>query len=204
MNHAIGETIVKDLLMLQGIIFDMDGTITKPKVNFAALEREIEKNIGFVLEHAERSSPEARAKAMEIFDQVETQAAIESELNEGVHELLDYISQKQLKTAILTRNCRKSVDVVMSKHNIHFEHVISRDDARPKPAPDAILLLSKMMNIHTDYLLMVGDYKYDIMCGKAAGAKTALLRYRKYLEMDVIPDFEIDSLRDIIQIIEHG
>jgi HAD superfamily hydrolase (TIGR01509 family) len=194
----------KDLLMLQGIIFDMDGTITKPKVDFAAVEREIEEKFGFVLDNSEKSSPEARAKAMERLDQVETQAAIESELNEGVHELLDHISQKKLKTAILTRNCRKSVDVVLNKHNLHFEYVISRDDAKPKPAPDAILLLSKMMNIHTDYLLMVGDYKYDIMCGKAAGAKTALLRYRKNLEIEVTPDFEIDSLGEIIHIIERA
>ncbi|GJQ59460.1 MAG: HAD family hydrolase [Candidatus Scalindua sp. AMX11] len=190
--------------MLQGIIFDMDGTITKPKVDFAAVEREIEEKFGFVLDHAERSSPEARAKAMEMLDQVESQAAIESELNEGVHELLDYLSQKQLKSALFTRNCRKSVDVVLGKHNLHFKYVISRDDAKPKPAPDAILLLSKMMEIHTDYLLMVGDYKYDIMCGKAAGAKTALLRYQKDLDMEVIPDFEIDSLQEIIQIIERG
>ncbi len=194
----------KDLLMLQGIIFDMDGTITKPKVDFAAVEREIEEKFGFVLDNSEKSSPEARAKAMERLDQVETEAAIESELNEGVHELLDHISQKKLKTAILTRNCRKSVDVVLNKHNLHFEHIISRDDAKPKPAPDAILLLSKMMNIHTDYLLMVGDYKYDIICGKAAGAKTALLRYRKNLEIEVTPDFEIDNLGEIIHIIERA
>ncbi len=194
----------KDLLMLQGIIFDMDGTITKPKVDFAAVEREIEEKFGFVLDNAEKSSPEARAKAMERLDQVETQAALESELNEGVHELLDHILQKKLKTAILTRNCRKSVDVVLNKHNLHFEHIISRDDAKPKPAPDAILLLSKMMNIHTDYLLMVGDYKYDIICGKAAGAKTALLRYRKNLEIEVTPDFEIDNLGEIIHIIERA
>ncbi|MCP4977428.1 MAG: HAD family hydrolase [Maribacter sp.] len=190
--------------MLQGIIFDMDGTITKPKVDFAAVEREIEKKFGFVLDNSEGSSPEARAKAMERFDQVETQAALESELNDGVHELLDHISQKRLKTAILTRNCRKSVDVVLNKHNLHFEYVISRDDARPKPAPDAIFLLSKMMNIHTDNLLMVGDYKYDIICGKAAGAKTALLRYKKKLEMEVTPDFEIDNLEEIIHIIARG
>ena len=195
---------LEDQIMLQGIIFDMDGTITKPKVNFAAVEREIEEKIGFVLDHAERSSPEARERAMEILDRIETQAAIESELNEGVYELLDYIARKQLKTAILTRNCRKSVDTVLGKHNLHFEYIISRDDARPKPAPDAILLLSKMMNIHTDYLLMVGDYKYDIMCGKAAGTKTALLRSREEIESEVLPDFEIDTLREIIHIIERG
>ena len=190
--------------MLQGIIFDMDGTITKPKVDFAALEREVEEKVGFVLDHAERSTPDVRARAMEMFDRVETEAALESELNDGVHEILDYLSEKRLKRALFTRNCRKSVEIVLKKNNLHFEYVISRDDARPKPAPDAILLLSKMMKIHTDHLLMVGDYKYDIMCGRAAGTKTVLLRCEKYLEMEVIPDFEIDSLREIIQIIERG
>ena len=59
------------------------------------------------------------------------------------------------------------------------------------------------MNVHTDHLLMVGDYKYDIMCGKAAGTKTALLRYRGYVETEISPDFEINSIREVIHIIEH-
>ena len=59
------------------------------------------------------------------------------------------------------------------------------------------------MNVHTDHLLMVGDYKYDIMCGKAAGTKTALLRYREYVETEISPDFEINSIREVIHIIEH-
>jgi phosphoglycolate phosphatase-like HAD superfamily hydrolase len=50
---------------------------------------------------------------------------------------------------------------------------------------------------------MVGDYKYDIMCGKAAGTKTALLRYAEYVETEVVPDFEIRSIREVIHIIEH-
>lgn len=189
--------------MLQGIIFDMDGTITKPKVDFAAIEREIGEKVGFVIDYAERSSPEERARAMEILERYESEAALNSELNEGVHELLDYISRKKLKTALLTRNSRKSVDTVLRKHKLHFEYIVSRDDARPKPDPDPIFLLSRLMNIHTDYLLMVGDYKFDIMCGKAAGTKTVLLRYKEYRETEIIPDFEIDTLREIIHIVEH-
>jgi len=41
------------------------------------------------------------------------------------------------------------------------------------------------------------------MCGKAAGTKTALLRYREYIETEISPDFEINSIREVIHIIEH-
>lgn len=191
--------------MLRGIIFDMDGTLTKPNVDFAALEREIGAKVGFVIDYAEKSSPEERKRALEILERYEAKAAMESELNEGVLEMLEFVSKKRLKKALLTRNSRKSVDTVLCKHNlhVHFEFIVSREDAKPKPAPDPIFLLSKRMNIHTDHLLMVGDYKYDIMCGKAAGTKTALLRYAGYVETEVVPDFEIQSIREIIHIIEH-
>ncbi|MDR4508620.1 MAG: HAD family hydrolase [Candidatus Brocadiaceae bacterium] len=189
--------------MLRGIIFDMDGTLTKPKVNFAAIEQEIGAQVGFVIDYAERSSPEERARAMEILERYEAQAALDSELNEGVLEMLECLSKRRLKQALLTRNSRKSVETVLNKHNLHFDFIVSRDDSKPKPAPDPILLLSKKMDIHTDYLLMVGDYKYDIMCGKAAGTKTALLRYKEYVETEVVPDFEIDDIREVLGIVEH-
>ena len=188
--------------MLRGIIFDMDGTITKPSVDFAAIEREIGAKVGFIIDYAERSSPEERTRALSILERYEAQAAVESELNEGVLEMLEFLSQKKLKKAILTRNSRKSVETVLRKHNLHFEYIVSREDAKPKPAPDPIFLLSKQMDIHTDHLLMVGDYKYDIRCGKAAGTRTVLLRYKEYVETEVTPDFEITSIREVIEIVE--
>ncbi len=189
--------------MLRGIIFDMDGTLTKPNVDFAAIEREIGAKVGFIIDYAERSTPEERKRALDILERYEAQAAMESELNEGVVEMLEFISKKQLKKALLTRNSRKSVETVLRKHKLHFEFIVSREDTKPKPAPDPIFLLSKKMNIHTDHLLMVGDYKYDILCGKAAGTKTVLLRYKEYIETEVIPDFEINSIREIIDLIIH-
>ena len=187
--------------MLRGIIFDMDGTITKPNVDFAAIEREIGAKVGFIIDYAEKSSPEERTRALSILERHEAQAAEESELNEGVLEMLEFLSKKKLKKAILTRTSRKSVETVLRKHNLRFEYIVSREDAKPKPAPDPIFLLSKQMDIHTDHLLMVGDYKYDIMCGKAAGTRTVLLRYEEYVETEVTPDFEITSIREVIEIV---
>lgn len=189
--------------MLRGIIFDMDGTLTKPNVDFAAIEREIGAKVGFIIDYAERSTPEERKRALDILERYEAQAAMESELNEGVVEMLEFVSKKQLKKALLTRNSRKSVETVLRKHKLHFEFIVSREDTKPKPAPDPIFLLSKRMDIHTDHLLMVGDYKYDIICGKAAGTKTVLLRYKEYIETEVTPDFEINSIREIIDLVNH-
>ncbi len=189
--------------MLRGIIFDMDGTLTKPNVDFAAIEREIGAKVGFIIDYAERSSPEEQRRALEILERYEAQSALESELNEGVLEILEFISKKHLKKALLTRNSRKSVETVLRKHKLHFEFIVSREDTKPKPAPDPIFLLSERMNIHTDHLLMVGDYKYDVMCGKAAGTKTVLLRYKEYIETEIVPDFEINSIREVIDIITH-
>lgn len=89
--------------MLRGIIFDMDGTLTKPNVDFAALEREIGAKVGFIIDYAERSSPEERKRALDILERYEAQAAMESELNEGVVEMLEYVSKKQLKSPFDTQ-----------------------------------------------------------------------------------------------------
>ena len=85
------------------------------------------------------------ARALEILERHEAKAAIESELNEGVLEMLEVVSKKKLKKALLTRNSRKSVDTVLRKHDLHlhFEFIVSREDSKPKPAPDPIFLLSK-------------------------------------------------------------
>ena len=72
-------------------------TITKPKVDFAAIEREIGAKVGFIIGYAERSSPEERTRALSILERFEAQAAIESELNEGVVGDAGIFSPKKLK-----------------------------------------------------------------------------------------------------------
>ena len=52
--------------------------------------------------------------------------------------------------------------------------------------------------------LMVGDTELDILCGKSAGAKTAVVAYgyRKFEELKTYnPDFYINDLIEIKEII---
>lgn len=189
--------------MIQGIIFDMDGTLTKPNMDFGALVSEIGVVLSEpVLEYMERVDEKERVRVNSILERFEGQAAKDAELNDGARDLLDFIVKKGKKTALLTRNSRLSVNTVLRKHNLKFDCIVSREDAKPKPSPDPVLLIGRKLGIKPKHLLIVGDYKFDVLCGKAAGAKTALLYNHQEYDAGVVPDFKLMSLKDLIPILE--
>lgn len=202
-----------EYFMIQGIVFDMDGTLTKPNMDFGALASEIGEAMDEpVLEYMEKVDEKERVRVGSILKRFEAQAARDAELNDGVRELLDFVVRKGKKTALLTRNSRLSVETVLRKYNLKFDYIVSREDAKPKPSPDPILLIGRKLGIEPKHLLVVGDYLFDILCGKAAGTKTALLYNHRSLQgdgeggaitaVDVVPDFKLKRLTDLIPILE--
>ena len=51
--------------------------------------------------------------------------------------------------------------------------VIAREDARPKPDPDGLLKCIDKWSLKPEQLLYMGDFRFDIECGKNAKTKTA-------------------------------
>jgi phosphoglycolate phosphatase-like HAD superfamily hydrolase len=45
----------------------------------------------------------------------------------------------------------------------------------PKPDPDGLLQLARAWGIAPAQMVMVGDYRFDLDCGRAAGAHTVLV-----------------------------
>ena len=61
------------------------------------------------------------------------------------------------------------------------------------------------MGLTPSELLVVGDFRFDVMAGKAAGARTALLTDGERSVMapgDPEPDFTISHLETIFDILE--
>lgn len=50
-----------------------------------------------------------------------------------------------------------------------------RGEARPKPDPDGLLRIARRWNVTPAELVMVGDYRFDLDCGRAAGSRTVLV-----------------------------
>lgn len=188
------------------VIFDLDGTITRPHLNF----QEIKKQVGAatdeamtLLEYMDTLSPEKRESADRILAQHEREAAENSQLRDGVGEFIESLRESGMRVAILTRNSRRSVETVLRKHSISVDLVVTRDDAPPKPSPEPVLRICRALGVRPEESLMVGDFRYDILAGRAAGAKTALLSDSGG-DIEVAPDFLVQNIPALKRIIETG
>lgn len=186
------------------VVFDFDGTITKPYLNF----RNIREAMGipqteiYLLEKMSEMKTEQKEKAFKVLREYEAEAVENSELTDGVKELLDELKKRKIKSVILTRNSSLSINEACKKHNICFDLVVTREDAPVKPKPDGILLISQKMGIPLCDMMLVGDYIFDMMAGEAAGVKTVFLRNAKNKDLDVECDHKIDSFKELLNIIE--
>jgi len=182
---------------LVGIVFDMDGTITRHCIDFAELRRRIyeiadddclEHDGECVLALADRMSPEGKQRAQDVFADIEDKAIEDMAFMDGLADLCRFIDDSGLKRAILTRNVRRSVDALHGKLQkdeaiAGFSPAMARDSVceqgnpiRPKPAPDAILHICSAWGCEPRNVLMVGDSPADdIVAGYRAGCGARVL-----------------------------
>lgn len=185
------------------IVFDMDGTITRPRLDFGEIRKAIGNDdpsllsLDFILS----LPPDEQKQAWEIMHRYEDEAAENAEPQAGAVELLAELRRRGIKTAIFTRNSRKSVETVLSKIGVEVDRIIAREDAPPKPDPRAINELMERYAVHREEVLMVGDFALDIEAGRQAGIATVLLRNGDNHALKADPDFEIDSLLQLREII---
>ena len=185
-----------------GILFDMDGVVVRQRLDFPAIKREIFGDTdGFILERMAELSPAARARAEAILERHETAAAVEAEPMDGILPFMAWMDARGLRRGIVTRNSRKSVDVVLTRLGLRFDAVVTREDAPPKPAPDPVLLACRRMGLPTSEVLFVGDFEFDMLAGRRARVRTVLLR-SPVMASSEHADLVIDSLGELRVLLE--
>lgn len=191
-------------MKIKAVIFDLDGTVTEPYLDFNKMRKEIglAQDAGPLLEEIEKMSPEQRQKADAVLCKYE-QAAIEhSTLNKGAAETFAKLAEMKIPVGILTRNTRSNASAVAEKHNLKFDAVVDREDKPVKPHPYGVHKLCRHFNVKPSETLVVGDYLFDLQSAKAAGAIAVLMKNSETSEQFApFADFTIDSLTEIIDII---
>ncbi|MFA5291683.1 MAG: HAD family hydrolase [Phycisphaerae bacterium] len=194
-------------MKIKAIIFDLDGTITEPYLDFDRLRKEIglPANSEPLLEAMEKMSEAERKKAEEILYKHE-QAAIEhSTLNKGAAETLRILRQMKMPIGVLTRNTRSNASAVAQKHNIEFDAIFDRNDGPVKPDPFGVKMLCRHFNVRPQETLVVGDYLFDLQCAKAAGATAVWMKNSEQSrQFTDFADYTIDKLTQIIDIIKQN
>jgi len=192
-------------MSINAVIFDLDGTITKPYFDFDAIREEIglDRNCGPILEIMEKMTPQERRNAEKILNYHEQKAVIESELNTGAKETLWALRTAGINIGVLTRNKRNNALAIADKHGLKFDAVVGREDGPVKPDAFGILHLCRKFGVEPKETILVGDYLYDLLCAKAAGAVAVLLtNHNKADKFAEHADFCIENISSILDIIE--
>jgi HAD superfamily hydrolase (TIGR01509 family) len=158
------------------VIFDMDGTLTEPLLDFDAIRAEIGLRPGLpILEQLAAGDDALRARGEEIMRRHERDAIANATLADGCVELLARLEERRIPAAILTRNIREVVETFQRKFSLRFVAIYTREDGPPKPSPAGALALCAAMGAAPAQTLAVGDFKFDILAGRRAGCRTALV-----------------------------
>jgi HAD superfamily hydrolase (TIGR01509 family) len=192
-------------MVIKAVIFDLDGTITKPFFDFDAIRTEmgLTREDGPVLEAMAKMTPQRRAAVHKILDYHEQKAVDESQLNDGAKQTLDWLRKEGIKIGILTRNKAVNAMAIAEKHNLEFDSIVDREDGPVKPDAFGVLELCRRFKVEPEKTLMVGDYLFDIQCGKQAGAIAVLIaNHPRAGEFADLADYRIDRIDEILKIIE--
>lgn len=185
--------------MLHGVIFDLDGTLVHQHLDFEVIRREIGlPSQTPLLEALDGMSLPHMTSAFSVIERHEQAAAETAEALPGVGQFLARLDERGLRRAVLTRNSRASALAVLARCALTgFDPVVSRDDARFKPHPDGIWKICAAWGVPPESVLMVGDYRYDIEAGQAAGSRTALITHGRDLPFAADADLVLASFEDI-------
>ena len=186
------------------LLFDMDGTLTRPMLDFPAIKAEMGIGEEPILEAMARMTLEQRATAAAILLRHEDRAAAESTLNDGCEELLKWIDEQRLPLALITRNCRRSVDVVMSRHDLRIDVVITRDDGLFKPDPSPLLLACEKLGAAPSRAWMIGDGEHDIDAAAAAGMTGIWLSHGKMRGYADKATLIVKDLRELLNVLDRA
>jgi len=182
----------------KAFIFDLDGTLTLPQLDFASIRAEMGISDGPILEELEALAPSQEETARKVLEAHEEKAAITSTLQPGARELLDELRRRNIPTAILTRNSRRSLDTVIKKHRLQVNETLSREEAPVKPSPEPVLLLCRRLGTEPANTLVTGDYIFDIESANRAGAISVLLLNQNNSRFSEQADLKIVHLREIL------
>ena len=108
---------------IRGVIFDMDGTLTLPVLDFSEMKRRVGVPVDVdILRGVANQPPEQRKQSMRIIEEMEEEACRNLTLQPGVLELLHFLSMQQVKRALMTRNNQRSVEVFLE----HLQRELER------------------------------------------------------------------------------
>lgn len=158
-------------------VFDLDGTLTIPNIDFDAIRAELGIPRGELILEYLATLPTPRAAPLHArLAELERDLAARVLAQDGCRALLEHLAAAGCRLGILTRNTRGNARLSLARLGVADlfapDDVLGRDEAAPKPDPDGIHQLLARWGGAPDRGVMVGDFRLDLEAGRNAGVHT--------------------------------
>ncbi|MFT5880874.1 MAG: HAD superfamily hydrolase (TIGR01549 family) [Moritella sp.] len=185
---------------LSGVIFDLDNTLVSSSLNF----NQIRATLGCppeinILDHVDSLPQQAQPNAKKMLIDYEIADAQQAEKLIGTDDLLNFLSRLNIPCAIVTRNCRQAALLKMSNNRIDVPLLLTREDHKAKPAPDALLYIAEHWQLAPENMLCVGDYLYDLQAAKNANMLSCLVTNGAVVDYANLANMVVSNLAELKQ-----
>jgi len=182
-------------LLIEAVIFDLDGTIANFNLDYKTLRAEVRsylirmgvpasvvdvnENIFEMLKKAEiflRNSGkptevfvEVRDQAFAIAEKYEMEAASTTSLQVGAYETLKELKRMKLKMGLCTTSSEKAAYYILQRFKIadYFQVLVPRNKVKyVKPSPEQFELALKALGVGSQAAVIVGDSIVDMQSAK--------------------------------------
>lgn len=198
-------------MRLRAVLFDMDGTLLDTAPDFIAvaqamrvargLDRVPDQQVRDVVSGGARAmvlsafdvdplSDEFEVLRLEFLDRYQDHCAVESRLYDGMAELLAEIEKANMIWGVVTNKPVRFAEPIMHRLGLASRAAVlvcPDHVSKSKPDPEPMRLACNQLNLDPSTVLFVGDDLRDIESGRAAGSRTAAVRYG-YVHPDDDPD----------------
>jgi len=187
-----------------GIIFDIDGTLTSTnELIFASFNHITKKYLDKSLTNEEvvslfgptedkiiedwfgENAEKVKRDYYSFYNDNHAMASLYS----GMKELLQFLKEKNILLSIYTGKGRKAALLTLKKLEIYdfFDLIISGSDVKDhKPSPEGIEIFLDKYSLDKERVLMVGDAPADIKAARAAGVQVASAVWDSYAREEVL------------------
>ena len=208
--------------MLELVLFDLDGTLadTAPDLAGALNRLRVERGLpthpmamlrpytsqgvrgllkaGFDIQPGHPDYESLFQRFLEIY---EAHLCVETRLFDGMDQILSAIEAQGLRWGIVTNKRMRFTEPLVAALGLSARAatVVSGDTtAETKPSPLPLLHACTHVGIAPEYALYIGDDRRDIEAGKAAGMRTAAVRFGYLGDGGPIESWGADEIVDVV------
>ncbi|MHC4446784.1 MAG: HAD family hydrolase [Planctomycetota bacterium] len=161
-------------------IFDLDGTLTCSVHDFDVIREQLGLPEGSEILETLSAMPEHRAHPLwTMLEEIEFELTGRARAAEGAVALLERLRERGFRLGVLPRNSHRCARETLRVAGLepYFEPacVLGREAAPPKPRPEGVLALLSQWRAPAADALVVGDYLFDLLAGRAAGTATVYI-----------------------------